>query len=275
VEAADTAGPGDLSVGVEPRHRRARRHCGKPADLALDALLAEDSAPGDAVEGDQAKRRTSAQRGEGVAARGIGGLEDGPGIALHDPDEGALRDLGHAGQRPFSEVSAADEPHLVLAVRAAQAERMGKRQPCQPRLIWLRRLGPAEMLEVGIKRGLVVKGVHTVAPAGSDEHRFADPPPAVPDPDAERRVRGDSGRDHRIGQHVIVVELECPAHPEVVARAAPDERDRRPENAVCAADNFLLVARQAVAQQQQHLVGEIRAIGQSPRHARPRLPQVP
>src|ERR1700733_2844411 len=101
VEAADTAGPGDLAVGVAPGHGRARRHLGEPADLALDALLAEDGAPGDAVEGDQAKWRTSAQRGKGVAARGIGGLEHRPGIALHDPDEGALRNLGDAGQRPF------------------------------------------------------------------------------------------------------------------------------------------------------------------------------
>src|SRR4051794_25150670 len=42
VEAADTAGPGDLAVGVNPRHGHARRHRGKPADLAVDAPLAEN-----------------------------------------------------------------------------------------------------------------------------------------------------------------------------------------------------------------------------------------
>src|SRR5262249_23703161 len=146
----------------------------KPVDLAPDALLTEDSAPGDAVEGDQAKRRAPAQRGEGVAARGIGGLEHRPGITLHDPNEGALRDLGYARQRPFSEVSAANEPYLVLAVRAAQAERVGERQPRQPLLIWSRRLGDAEVLKVGVKRRPVVERVHAVTPAGGDEHRFAD-----------------------------------------------------------------------------------------------------
>ena len=242
MEAADTAGPGDLAVGIEPRQGSARRQPGKPADLALDAILAEDSAPGDAVEGDHAKQALSAQCGEGVAVRGISGLEYRPGIAVHDPDEGTLRNLGDAGQRPFSEVSAANEPHLVLAVRAAHAERMGERQPGQPLLIWVGRFGDAEVLKVGVKRRLVIEGVHAVAPAGGDEHRFADPPPAVTDADAERRVRGDSGRDHRVGQHAVVVQLECPAHLEVIARTAPDERDRRPENAVRPADDFLLVA---------------------------------
>ena len=61
-------------------------------------------------------------------------------------------------------------------------------------------------------------------------------------------------------------------HLEVVARTAPDERHGRAENPVRAADNFLLVAGQAVAQQQHHLVREIRAIGQASRHVRPRLP---
>src|SRR5689334_13781798 len=45
VEAADTSGPGDLAVGVEPRHRHARRRRDKPADLAPDAVPAEDSTP--------------------------------------------------------------------------------------------------------------------------------------------------------------------------------------------------------------------------------------
>ena len=271
MKAADTPCPGDLAVRVEPRHRRARRHRGKPVNLAADALLAEDRAPADAVEGDHAKWRTSAQRGEGVGARGLGGLEHRPGIALHDPHQGALRDLGDAGKRPLGEVSAADEAHLIRAVRAAQAERMGERKPRQPFLILVRRFGGAETLQVGVKRGPVVEGVDAVAPAGRHDHRLADPPTAVTDADAERRVRRDASRDHRVGLDLVGVELECPAHLEVVARAAPDERHRRAENAVRAADNFLLVAGQAVAQQQHHLVREIRAIGQAPRHVRSRL----
>src|ERR1700724_3966806 len=39
VKAADTPCPGDLAVGVEPRHRRARRHRGKPVNRAAAALL--------------------------------------------------------------------------------------------------------------------------------------------------------------------------------------------------------------------------------------------
>ena len=45
------------------------------------------------------------------------------------------------------------------------------------------------------ERRLVVQGVHAVAPAPGDQHRLADPPPAVLDADAHRGVGAD-GRGH-------------------------------------------------------------------------------
>src|SRR3954468_21364518 len=60
VEAADAAGAGDLAVGVEARHGRAAGVLGDACHLGLDAaVVAEDAAAGDAVEGEDADRRTA------------------------------------------------------------------------------------------------------------------------------------------------------------------------------------------------------------------------
>jgi len=71
----------------------------------------------------------------------------------------------------------------------------------------------------------------------------SDPPGARVTIDGQARgVTPITLEDMAPGQHAVVVQLECPAHLEVIARTAPDERDRRPENAVRPADDFLLVA---------------------------------
>src|SRR3954454_9387895 len=123
VEAGDAASARDLAVGVEPGDRGLPALLGDPADLVLDALVAEHSPAGDAVEGEQAEGRAPVERGERVLAGPVGGLENRSRVALHRPDEAALRDLRDADQRLVLEVRAADEPDVLLLAPAPQAER--------------------------------------------------------------------------------------------------------------------------------------------------------
>ena len=84
------------------------------------------------------------------------------------------------------EVAAPDEAHVLLAVRTADPERMGERQARQCLLIV--GLFEAEALEVDVECRPVVERVDEVPGARGDEHRIADPEPAVADADPQRRV---------------------------------------------------------------------------------------
>ena len=70
------------------------------------------------------------------------------------------------------------------------------------------------------------------------------------------------------------MELERPRHLQVITCAAPDERHPGPEHAVSATDDLLLVAGEAVAEQQERPVREIVASRHTPRDACPRSAQV-
>src|SRR5919198_3400686 len=165
VEAAGPAGACDLSIGVEAGNRRTGGHRRQPLDLAADAIVAQDATSGDAVEGDHPQRGMTVEGGQRVAGRGVGRLEHGAGIAFHDPDERALRNLGDAGERPLIDVAATDEAHLLLAAWAAKPQRMGQGEPRQPLLIQSVQFGGAEALEVQVERRPVVERVDAVAGA--------------------------------------------------------------------------------------------------------------
>jgi hypothetical protein len=70
------------------------------------------------------------------------------------------------------------------------------------------------------------------------------------------------------------VELEGPRHLEIVAGTTPHERHAGAEHAVGAADDLLLVAGEAVAQQQEHFVREVVPRGQALRDTRSRRTEV-
>src|ERR687888_584794 len=114
VEPAHAPGPGDLAVGVEAGDRCAAGAGRHPVDLGLDALLAEDAPPGDAVEHQHADGRAAVEGQERVTAGGVGGVEHRGVVPLHQPHQRPLRDFGDAGQGPFGEVAAPDEPYLLL-----------------------------------------------------------------------------------------------------------------------------------------------------------------
>src|SRR5437899_1490796 len=129
VEAADPSRTSDLAVGIEPCDGRSASRRREPVDLGSDPPISEHPAPCDAVEGQYAQRRASVEPGERVTAGGVGRLQHGFGVALHDPDQPALRDLRDAVQRALGEVGPADKTHLpLLAGAAAQPERVGERE---------------------------------------------------------------------------------------------------------------------------------------------------
>ncbi len=74
------------------------------------------------------------------------------------------------------------------------------------------------------------------------------------DADAERRIRGDGGRDDRVLDDLAIEELEGLAHCEIVAGTATDQRHGCAHDAVCASNDFLLIAGETVSQQEQDLV---------------------
>ena len=150
-------------------------------------------------------------------------------VAFHDPTERALRNLRDAEQRALGEVAAADEAHLVLAAAAAEPERVRERQAREPSCSSVG-LVDAEPLEVDVQRRPVVERVDAVAGARGDEHRLADPPPAVAHADPQRRVRRDPGGHDRVGEDPVAVELERPGHLQVVAGAAAHERHAGPQH---------------------------------------------
>ena len=105
-------------------------------------------------------------------------------------------------------------------------------------------------LQVNVQRRLVVQGVHLVSGAAGDHHRVAVPAPAVPHRDGDRPVRTERRGDHAVLQHFGAVELLRGDHPHVVRGAATDQRYRRGDHAVRAADHLLLVAGERVGEHQ-------------------------
>ena len=135
------------------------------------------------------------------------------------------------------------------------------------------RRGRAEALEVDVQRGPIVQRVDAVAGAAGDEHGFADPAPAVLDADPERRVRPERHADDGVAEDLIAVEHERLPHREIIPGAPADERDRRAGDVVGAADDLLLVAGEAVAEQEQRAVRTRLGRVQAARDLRARLAQ--
>ena len=194
-------------------------------------------------------------------------------VSLHDPDERSLRNLCDARERALGEVAAADEADDLLAAWGAETERMGERQARQRLLVAVDGFVETQVLEVGVERGPVVERVHAVPGACGDEHRLADPPPSVTDADAEWRIGRDPGRDNGVSQHLAGVELECPRHLQIVARASADERHSRAEDLVRAAHDLPLVAREPVAEEQENFVRMPRPLRHTARRSSSRCAQ--
>ncbi len=122
-----------------------------------------------------------------------------------------------------------------------------------------------ESLEVGIERGPIVELVDAIVGAARHEHRLADPAPAMAYADPDRRIRADGGADDRVGEDGVAIELMGGHHLEVVAGAPSDEWHARARHAVRPADDLLLVAGQAVAQEQEDAVRPIGDAGETGR----------
>ncbi len=153
------------------------------------------------------------------------------------------------------EVGLADEAHVVLAAAAAEAERVGEGEAGERGGVVVDGFRGVEALEVDIERGAVVEAQDAVALAAGDEHGIADAAPAVLDADPERRVGADRDADDGVVEHLGAVELVGGGHREVVPGAAADERDDAAGDVVGAADDLLLVAGEAVGEDEQGLVG--------------------
>ena len=115
-------------------------------------------------------------------------------------------------------------------------------------------LGSVQAVEVDVERGPVVELNDAVAGALGDEHGLADPAPAVPDADPERRVGAERGADDGVVQHLGRrtagrSRSSAGRRPHSRRRAGPRRRRR-----VGAAHDLLLVAGEAVGEQEQHLV---------------------
>ena len=102
---------------------------------------------------------------------------------------------------------------------------------------------------------LVVEGPHDHTVRTGHRHRLSDGPPPVPHPDADRPVGGDGCTQDRSLQHGGAEELSGPFHPQVVARAAADERHRGADLLVGATHDLLLVPGQTVGEQKDHSMG--------------------
>jgi len=114
-----------------------------------------------------------------------------------------------------------------------------------------------EPLEVSVERGTLVEQFDPVAAAGADHQRLTHTAPAMAHSDAERRVRADGCPNHRVGQDIGAEELAGRDHSQVVAGAAADQRHRRACDTVSATDDLLLIAGQAVGQQEQYAMRSV------------------
>ena len=141
--------------------------------------------------------------------------------------------------------------------------------------IGLRLVGRVETLEVHVQGGAVLERVDPVALAAGHEHGLPHPTPAVAHADAEGRIGGDRRSDHAVLEDAVAVKLEGRLHLEPVARAAADERHLGAHDAVGTPDDLLLVAGQAVTQQQQHAVLPRLDLGHAAGDGCARLAQLP
>ena len=235
------------------------------------AGLAEDAPAGDAVEGHQPQRRPVVEGGEGVAAGGVGGFEDGGVVAVHEPGQAALGDVRHAQQRPVGEVRAGHEADLFAAA-AAEAQRVGEGEADEGLRVDPGGEGGVEPVEVDVEGRGVVEGQDPVAFAAGDDHRVADPAPAVADADPEGGVGGDGGGHDGVAQHPPVVELGGGLHAQVVTGAAADEGDAGADDPVGAPHDLRLVPDEPVGEEQQDLVLLVAQAVESRRRPRRRPP---
>ena len=131
---------------------------------------------------------------------------------------------------------------------------MGEGEPGEGGVLGACLFGGLEAFEVDVERRTVVELVDPVVRACGHQHRLADAAPAMTNADANRRVGPDGGADDGVGKDLVAVELVRGAHLQVVPGAAADQRDRRSGHGVGAADDLLLVARQAVAEEHEDAV---------------------
>ena len=224
-----------------------------------DAVVAEH-ARGVRCSRTRARRAAGRRRAApGGLACGVGGVQDGVGVALHEPRDRALRHLGVRAERAVLEVGVADEAHVVLAGAAAEPERVGAREAGEVGGVGGADSGTSRRSQVDVERGPVVERVDAVAGAAGHEQRVADAAPAVLDADPERRVGADRERrrSRRAGPRLRTAGRSCPR-----SLPAPPPTSGTTEPATSYAPRTMsrwLPARPSVQQQQRPVrpLGEV------------------
>ena len=163
-------------------------------------------------------------------------------------------------ERPL-EVGLVDAAHRLVAVRPpAEPERVGARPAGERLRVGARpRRGRRGGSRYSSSAGRSSISIDAVAGGAGDQHRLAGALPAVAPADPERPVGGDRRRDDARRRSPVAVDLEGPLHLHPVAGAAADERHGGADDLVDAADHLLLVAGDAVGEQQQGAVGPLGA----------------
>src|SRR4051794_23676368 len=162
MEAGGPTGAGDLAVAVEARDGRAAGVSTDQRGLTLEPLVAEHEPARGAVECEQDERVTAVERVDRLAARSARRVEDRLEVALEEPDDAALRNLGDHVQRAVLEVRAGDVARALLRAAPAEPERMRHAELRERRRVGTRLLGRVEALEVDVERRPVVERVDAV-----------------------------------------------------------------------------------------------------------------
>src|ERR1700678_1668816 len=187
METVQSAGPSELPVRVETRHRCSGGIAGDAVNFGHDASVAQHAFAGDAVKSEHPDRRTPVEARQSVLTGNVGRTEDRTAVALHDPDHAPLGYSGDAVQRAVPEVPTGDVANFVTAP-TAEAEGMGHREVGERLGVVVDRSRGPQSFDVRRKRRLVVEGEHPVAVAGRDDHRLSHGAPAVVNPDADRAL---------------------------------------------------------------------------------------
>src|SRR6202140_2003083 len=164
VEAADAPGPCYFAVRVKAGNRGALRVRANALHLLANPFVAEHTPARDAVERQEPKRRPSGKTRDRLGTGSIGSHQHRVPVALHDPGQSALGNLGDAADGAVLEIRLGDEAHLLTAA-PAEAERVGEREAGEGCRVGAHVVWRLQALQVDVQRRSVVEGVNSVAVA--------------------------------------------------------------------------------------------------------------